>query len=165
MVSDDCLAPKGSKRKLSQATLFQLNFSRSKAKLHSPQLPNELVIPSVPDEMTTIDSIHDSSGLGWSDEYAKKGLENDSNANPEEKIICKGTTSDKFASPSFSCDIRDVSKDGVDEFSDDYDISKVVIPTLVVGRRYGSRESIDPQSRICLSRDPENVNDPNAIKV
>ncbi|XP_042059785.1 fanconi-associated nuclease 1 homolog [Salvia splendens] len=162
---DDCLAPKGSKRKLSQATLFQLNFSRSKAKLHSPQLANELVIPSAPDEMSTIESIHDSNGLGWSEEYANKGLENDSNANPEEKVICKGTASDKFASPSLPCDIGDGRKDGVGEFSDDYDISKVVIPTLIVGRRYGSRESIDPQSSICLSRDHENVNDPNAIKV
>ncbi|KAG6420126.1 hypothetical protein SASPL_116645 [Salvia splendens] len=162
---DDCLAPKGSKRKLSQATLFQLNFSRSKAKLHSPQLPNELVIPSVPDEMTAIDSIRDSNELGWSDEYANKGLENDSTANPEEKIICKGTASDKFAWPPLPCDIGDGCKDVVEEFSDDYDISKVVIPTLIVGRRYGCRESIDPQSRICLSRDHENVNDPNAIKV
>ncbi|KAL1561823.1 phosphodiesterase I [Salvia divinorum] len=166
---DDCLAPKGSKRKLSQVTLFQLNFSRSKARLHSSQLANERVIPSEPDEISTIDTIHDSNGwLGGSDEYSSKGstyLENDSNANPEEKIIYKGTASDKFALPSLTSDIGDERQDGVDEFSDDYDISMVVIPTFIVGRRYGSRESINPQSRICLSRDRENAKDPNAIKV
>ncbi|XP_057783244.1 fanconi-associated nuclease 1 homolog isoform X2 [Salvia miltiorrhiza] len=162
---DDCLAPKGSKRKLSQVTLFQLNFSRSKARLHSSRPANDRVTP---DGVSTADTVHNSSGLDGSDEYANNDsayLGNVSNANPEEDFISKGTNSDKFALPLFLSDIEEGHKDGADEFSDDYDMSKVVIPTLIVGRRYGSRESIDPQSRLCLSRDPENVKDPNAIKV
>lgn len=157
MVSDDCLAPKGTKkRKLSQVTLLQLNFSRSK------------VIPSEPNEMSTADGIHNSNGLDASDEYANNNsayLGNDSNAIPEKKIISKGTVGDEFASPLLPSDTEEGRKDGVAELLDDYDMSKVVISTFIVGRRYGSRESIDPLSRICLSRDPENVKDPNAIKV
>lgn len=157
MVSDDCLAPKGGKkRKMSQVTLLQLNFSRSK------------VIPNEPDGMSTDDAIRNLNGLDESDDYAKDGsayLENNSNANPEEHFISEGTAGDEFAPPLLPSDVEEGREDGTYETLDDYDMSKVVIPTLIVGRRYGSRKSIDPQSRICLSRDPENVKDRNAIKV
>lgn len=148
--SDDCLTPKGGKRKLSQVTLFQLNFSRSKARLQSSGLADHPVIKSEADETSTFDANGGSVYIG-----------NGSFAKHEECFISEVNTNDKLALPLIASDTEGCK----DELLDDCDVSKVVIPTLIVGRRYGSRESVDPQSRICLSRDPENVKDPNAVKV
>lgn len=148
--SDDCLAPKGSKRKLSQVTLLQLNFSRSKTKLQSGAPADDQVITSEADETSTSDVNGGSVCIG-----------NDSLRKHEEKFVSEVATGDKLASPLIASDVEGCK----DEILDDCDISKVVIPTFIVGRRYGSRDSVDPQSRICLSRDPENVKDPNAVKV
>lgn len=161
---DDCLAPKASKRKLSQVTLLQFNFSRSKVRFDSSQPTNDQVNPSEPDGISTSDAIHNLNG---SEEYANNHsvyLGNDLSASHEENSISKYPDSDKFVSPLLPSDVEG-PKDGVDEYLDDYDVSKVIIPTLIVGRRYGCREELDPQSRLCLSRDPENVKDSNAIKV
>ncbi|KAH6788109.1 zinc ion binding/nucleic acid binding/hydrolase [Perilla frutescens var. hirtella] len=164
---DDCLAPKPSKRKLSQATLLQLNFSRSKVRLDSSRLVKDEVTPSEPDEISNPDAIHNLNGSGGSEEYVNNNslsLGNDSFSSDEDNLISKDTTNDKFALPLLPCDLEG-PKDGVDEYLDDFEISKFIIPTIIVGRRYGSREELDPQSRIYLSRDPENVKDSNAIKV
>ncbi|KAK4387981.1 Fanconi-associated nuclease 1 [Sesamum angolense] len=102
---DECLA-KGSKRKLSQLSLLQFNFSRSKVKVHSnwQNDKGDQVITSDLYRISSCDLIHNVNELATSEE-------------------------------------------------DDNNL------------RYGSRKELDTESRVCLSRDPENVKDPNAIKV
>ncbi|KAI3459393.1 hypothetical protein Pfo_016056 [Paulownia fortunei] len=166
---DDCLA-KGSKRKLSQVTLLQLNFSRSKVKVHSSQpvdKGNE-VIPSEPNRISTCDTIQNSNELDSSEEYDNNhhyvSLGNNPFASCVDNLVAKDIANNKFTSLPLVSD-TERSKFVPEECLDDCDVSKVFIPTFIVGRRYGSREELDPESRICLSRDPENVKDPNAIKV
>ncbi|KAL6526570.1 hypothetical protein OROGR_015660 [Orobanche gracilis] len=166
---DVCLA-KGSKRKLSQVTLLQFNFSRSKGKIHSSQPVEEdnHVFPSESKKSRTCDVNYNLDELDGSEEYDNKhdslSLENKMFASCIEDLVAKDLADDKLATPSLPLDVES-SKPFLEECFDDCDISKVFIPTFIVGRRYGSREELDAESRICLCRDPDNVKDPNAIKV
>lgn len=166
MVSDDCQAT-GSKRKLNQVTLLQLNFSRTKVKLHSGQSADYPIIPSEPDGIRNCDMIDNLNGRHRSEECANDQsfpLINDSFLSHEENLYSKDTSDYKFASPPSPLGIER-PKYILEELLDDCDVSRVIIPTFIVGRRFGNREELHPESRICLFRDPENVKDPNAIKV
>lgn len=61
------------------------------------------------------------------------------------------------------------SDDGVLPVHDDDDepdsIFGVKLETFIVGRRYTDQEEICPGATVSLFRDPQNVKDPNAIKV
>ncbi|KAL0284509.1 UNVERIFIED_CONTAM: Fanconi-associated nuclease 1 [Sesamum angustifolium] len=148
---DECLA-KGSKRKLSQLSLLQFNFSRSKVKVHSnwQNDKGDQVITSDLYRISSCDLIHNVNELATSEEDDNNlrsiSLRNNPFASGVEDLV-----SDVFADNK--------------EYFDDDDICEVSIPTSIVGRRYGSRKELDTESRVCLSRDPENVKDPNAIKV
>ncbi|KAL3634543.1 hypothetical protein CASFOL_021597 [Castilleja foliolosa] len=146
---DNCLA-RGSKRKLSQHTLLQFNFSRSRVKTHSspPADKENQNYPSEHEKISTYDTI---------DEYDNKY---DSIIYPENQ----DDGDNKFASPSLLLG-NEKCNYVKEECLEDCDISKMFISTSTVGRRFGSREELDSESRICLSRDPDNVKDPNAIKV
>lgn len=170
MVSDHCLA-KGRKRKLSQVTLLQLNFSRSKIKVDSSQTVDKgnQVIPSEPYTMRPHhDAVHNSNELDSLEEYDNNHhsiyLTNNELVNCTENPVSEDIANSKFASPPLPLDFEAPGYD-LEGPLDNCDISKVLIPTFIVGRRYLSREELDPESRIFLSRDPENVKDPNAIKV
>lgn len=163
MVSDDCQA-KGSKRKLNQVTLLQLNFSRSKVNLHSGQSADYPIIPSEPDRIRNCDTIDNLNGLNRSEDCANNNSLPVRNDSFPSHVVSKDTADYKFASPSSPFGIES-PKYIPEEPLDDYDVSRVIISTFIVGRRFGCREELHPKSRIYLSRDPENANDPNAIKV
>ncbi|XP_075504905.1 fanconi-associated nuclease 1 homolog isoform X3 [Primulina tabacum] len=169
---DVCLAKGGSKRKLSQLTLLQLSFSRSKVKGNCDLQPaGQHLDQSNPIASSTCDKIHD---INESDSFGGCGNEKEestygllaSRKNPTASSIGnpfpnESDNEEPAAPPLISKRAKYVLEDCLD----DLDISKVFIPTFIVGRRYGRREELDPESRICLSRDPDNVKDPNAIKV
>ncbi|KAG8371498.1 hypothetical protein BUALT_Bualt13G0093900 [Buddleja alternifolia] len=166
---DKCLA-KGSKRKLGQLTLLQLNFSRSKAKVHSSQSCDKghHVIQSDPNLISSRNTINNSYESDSSGEYDKDqhyvALRHSPLASSVEIFSANDIANNKCALPPL-LSAMERSTDVLEDCLDDCDISNVVVPTFIVGRRYGSRDELDPQARICLSRDPENVKDPNAIKV
>ncbi|KAK4422102.1 Fanconi-associated nuclease 1 [Sesamum alatum] len=166
---DECLA-KGSKRKLSQLTLLQFNFSRSKVKVRSnwPNDKGDQVIPSDPNRISSCDLIHNVNELVSSEEDDSNhhfiSLRNNPFATDVEDLVSDVFADNKFPSLPLLSEIER-PKYVVKEYFDDHDIYEVSIPTSIVGRRYGSRKELDPESRVCLSRDPENVKDPNAIKV
>ncbi|KAK6146066.1 hypothetical protein DH2020_019935 [Rehmannia glutinosa] len=166
---DDCLA-KGSKRKLSQVTLLQLNFSRSKVKIHSGQPVDKgnQVSPSEANGISACDIIHNLNELDSSEDYDNNhhsvSLGNNPFTSCVENLVSKDIVDNKSASPLSLSDVER-PKYVLEEGLDNCDISQVFIPTSIVGRRYGIREELDPESRICLSRDPKNDKDPNAIKV
>ncbi|GFQ00752.1 fanconi-associated nuclease 1 homolog [Phtheirospermum japonicum] len=160
---DVCLA-RGTKRKLSQHTLLQFNFSRSKVKIHSVQpVDKEYQKNSAePDKNSPCDAIHNLNGLDKHRFVISPG--NSPFACPVENQVANDVADNRFSSPSLLLD-DETPKYVPEECLENCDVSKVFIPTSIVGRRYGSREELDSESRICLSRDPENVKDPNAIKV
>ncbi|XP_051118179.1 fanconi-associated nuclease 1 homolog isoform X2 [Andrographis paniculata] len=144
---DECLS-RGSKRKLSQLTLLDLNFSRSKIKVESSPLNDEGNQVILSDANNTYGQLHSSTELD----------------NFVENVVEKDIVNHDFVSAPLSLQ-SDHHVYDMEEYPDNYDISKVFLPTFIVGRRHGSRHKLDLESRICLSRDPENVRDSNAIKV
>ncbi|KAL2242511.1 fanconi-associated nuclease 1 homolog isoform X2 [Sesamum indicum] len=159
---DECLA-KGSKRKLSQLTLLQFNFSRSKVKVHSnwQNDKGDQVITSDLNRISSCDLIHNANELASSEEVS---LRNNPFASGVEDLVSDAFADNKVPSLPLVSEIER-PKYVVKEYFDDHDIFKVSFPTYIVGRRYGSRKELDTESRVCLSRDPENAKDPNAIKV
>ncbi|PIN11641.1 Phosphodiesterase I [Handroanthus impetiginosus] len=166
---DECLA-KGNKRKLSQLTLLQLNFSRSKVTVHSsgPDDKENLLVPSEPNRIATFHTNHYSNELDDSEVYEDNhhsiSLRNNPFLSCVESFVDKDIANNKSVSLSLHSE-DESAKHAPEECLDNYDISMVFIPTFIVGRRYSSRQELDPESRICLSRDPKNVKDPNAIQV
>ncbi|XP_073284156.1 fanconi-associated nuclease 1 homolog isoform X2 [Primulina huaijiensis] len=169
---DVCLAKGGSKRKLSQLTLLQLSFSRSKVKGNCDLQPaGQHLDHSNPIASSTRDKIHD---INESDSFGGCGNEKEestygllaSRKNPTASSIGNPFPNESdYEEPASRPLISKRAKYMLEDCLDDFDISKVFIPTFIVGRRYGRREELDPESRICLSRDPDNFKDPNAIKV
>lgn len=160
MVADQCLA-KGSKRKLSQLTLFQLNFSKSKVRVHCSPSEDK---PSDSNGSCKLDS---SNELNISEVESKHHLiysKSNASASCVENFIDKDNADNKLDSLSLPSQI-DWHEYATKEYLDYCDISKVSIPTFIVGRRYGSREELHSESRVYLSRDPQNIKDSNAIKV
>ncbi|KAL3835046.1 hypothetical protein ACJIZ3_009782 [Penstemon smallii] len=170
---DKCLA-RGSKRKLGQLTLLQLNFSRSKVKVHSMQPEDEGngVILSDPIKSSTCDTVNNFIEAHKTEEdnnqkestFHSLALKSNSFSNCVENPFADDTTNNRSASAPFLLEIEK-SKNVTEECTDEVDISKLNIPTFIVGRRFGVRQDLDPESRICLSREPGNVKDTNAIKV
>ncbi|XP_073048729.1 fanconi-associated nuclease 1 homolog isoform X3 [Primulina eburnea] len=169
---DVCLAKGGSKRKLNQLTLLQLSFSRSKVKGNCDLQPaGQHLDQSNPIDSSTCDKIHDINesdsfgGCGNEKEESTYGLlasRKNATASSIGNSFPNESDNEEPASPPL---ISKRAKYVLEDYLDDLDISKVFIPTFIVGRRYGRREELDPESRIYLSRDPDNVKDPNAIKV
>ena len=141
MALDVCLS-RGAKRRLTQRTLLQLNFSPiSKVKI-------------VPDELVELDNVGDALPpvMVAQEEIDDSGCEElTEKENP-------GTVS------SSSLSFKNEMPEGV---IDDYtpDTSGATLDTFIVGRRYADHEEISPGATIALLRDPQNVKDSNAIKV
>ncbi|KAL2459840.1 Fanconi-associated nuclease 1-like protein [Forsythia ovata] len=171
---DECLA-RGKKRKLSQRTFLQLNFLTPKVKFHSIQ-PDDIgnqVIVTDPAKDNVCDTIHNSN---TSDDFE----EGDNNQN-DSSMDSVALQSDRLA----SCRDSPIVDDSINNKShslplplenvmpnyvmekpvEDFDISKVFLQTFIVGRKFSTVEELDPGAMIRLSRDPENVKDPNAVKV
>ncbi|KAK7295657.1 hypothetical protein RJT34_18568 [Clitoria ternatea] len=138
---DSCLSQPNppitkSKRKLTQRTLLQLNFTRpfSKPKSESLSDCSNAVLP-----------------LEW-------------NRNDEcEGELTENHKVDPGATPC-PLPLNIVVPDSPDSYESD--VLGVLLETFIVGRRYSSdREEVCPGIAISLLRDPQNVKDSNAIKV
>lgn len=114
-----------------------LGFENSGAVEENYSIPYKLPLTAEPVEETSIDGL------------PKKPI-NDDGINFE---VDSSSLSLKNEEPK--CD-EDLSVD---------DISGVILETFIVGRRFSDEKELNLGASISLLRDPDNVKDPNAIKV
>lgn len=168
-----CLS-RGTKRKLTQRTLLQMNFC----------LPSKVQICSSEKEQSENNSLL----INRYERIVRNGVhvlhnfdgceENDSTSTLSESLLnSKSVTNKDSLSESSICD--DNTDENIDMFSlsrknetsdDDMaimpnDIAGVILETFIVGRKYSGEKEINFGERISLVRDPRNVKDPNAVKV
>ncbi|CAI9089801.1 OLC1v1024441C1 [Oldenlandia corymbosa var. corymbosa] len=167
---DACLAG-GRKRKLSQQTLFQLNFcSRPKVQ-----------VPPIESDGGGIADIVDSSCIDRIDFNADPELyDNDTNVFRENsgdkaelsyKSVFTGSRkladdeeiNNQVAFPSLPHGV--ISELDVGDGHGDDMPSEILLQTFIVGRKFADQMELQTETKLFLSRDPENVKDANAIKV
>ncbi|XP_044498267.1 fanconi-associated nuclease 1 homolog isoform X2 [Mangifera indica] len=170
---DACLS-RGTKRKLTQCTLLQLNFcTQSKGPMYSnvterqttnvvTEDPAKSLVPNAICGLENTvavekdDNNHAVSPLRFEcmEHTSKAGLtENQIN---HQKIDCQDEL------PSSSPD-TEVPKPDIDFTFDG--ISGATLQTFIVGRRFSNEKEISLETSISLLRDPQNPKDPYAIKV
>lgn len=139
---DVCLS-RGTKRKLTQCTLLQLNFIPiSKVKI-------------VPDDLVKSDNLsNESPVLAVQDK-------NEIESNTCEELTENPGIVHKIDSTSSSTSSLSLNN----EIHYKPNIFGVTLETFIVGRRYTDQEEICPDTTISLLRDPQNIKDSNAIKV
>lgn len=173
MISDECLS-RGKKRKLSQRTFMQLDFLRPKVKFHSiqPDDNGNQDILTDPSKRCcdTIRHLNASHDFEEDDNYQNNAsidsvtLQSDQLASCMDSPLIDDSTNYKCVSLSLSLE-NEMPNYVMEKPVEDCDISKVFLHTFIVGRKFSSVEELDPGSTIRLSREPENVKDPNAVKV
>ncbi|XP_022874836.1 fanconi-associated nuclease 1 homolog isoform X1 [Olea europaea var. sylvestris] len=170
---DECLS-RGKKRKLSQRTFMQLDFLRPKVKFHSiqPDDNGNQDILTDPSKRCcdTIRHLNASHDFEEDDNYQNNAsidsvtLQSDQLASCMDSPLIDDSTNYKCVSLSLSLE-NEMPNYVMEKPVEDCDISKVFLHTFIVGRKFSSVEELDPGSTIRLSREPENVKDPNAVKV
>ncbi|KAK3021907.1 hypothetical protein RJ639_047624 [Escallonia herrerae] len=166
---DACLA-RGTKRKLSQCTLLQLNFcSRSKVKVHSTE--------SVDIGANMVQtSLENDPGGDISNNFFYFGVKEDEivpHKSPlkttyvEHKVgsgenVCDGNLNSRDES-SLLLPKTEMPKNDVAECVEE--ISGLFLATFIVGRRFADEVELSPGASVSLLRDPTNSKDHNAIKV
>nr|XP_011462554.1 PREDICTED: fanconi-associated nuclease 1 homolog [Fragaria vesca subsp. vesca] len=143
---DECLS-RGTKRKLTQRTLLELNFcpvSKIQTCSYDSEELGKDLFPAAHDESPVQD-------VSW-------GL---SNLPAVEE--CQNQVDNLSRNPINKDEISDVPDFDVTITQDD--IYGVTLETFIVGRRFGDETELYLGASIHLSRDPNNVKDPNAIKV
>uniref|UniRef100_A0A5B6YVN6 Fanconi-associated nuclease n=1 Tax=Davidia involucrata TaxID=16924 RepID=A0A5B6YVN6_DAVIN len=170
---DTCLA-RGTKRKLSQRTLLQLNFcSRSKVRIGSSESDHigTNFIQRDADNSLVCDTIHKLHDIGRAGEndtsHYKPSLNSGSIMQTYEDGSIESSISDDRINygvdlPSLSPE-NEMPKYDMAESVDN--MSGVVLETFIVGRRFGEKVELNLGASISLLRDPDNVKDPNAVKV
>ncbi|KAI4344868.1 hypothetical protein L6164_012055 [Bauhinia variegata] len=154
---DVCLS-RGTKRKLTQRTLLQFNFS-SIPKVQSfsgSKKLNNVVVLSGPDDGTIQNLGNGLPDFSTEDEIEDDKCELVEDLENNHRIDC---TTD-----SLSLSL----KNGISDFKltdSEASLTGVTLETFIVGRRYTDHKEISPGVSISLLRDPDNVKDPNAIKV
>ncbi|PWA46851.1 fanconi-associated nuclease [Artemisia annua] len=157
---DACLT-RGTKRKLSQQTLLQFNFSpRSKIKVYSVDSGDTKSKPASHDKDTQALSVvsteetieYESSSSLDNVSLALRDHSAETSVNDDRIITDVSTVNDLEVCENDSAD------------SDD-DILGKLLATFIVGRRYGEEVELRAGDTISLCRDPENIKDPNAVKV
>ncbi|XP_021803483.1 fanconi-associated nuclease 1 homolog isoform X3 [Prunus avium] len=169
---DVCLS-RGTKRKLTQRTLLELNFCpESKVQTrtcYSKELGNDL-----------FHAAHDDSHV----QHVVHGLSDISAVEERDDDVCGSSLNlmDDMQNQVGMCG-NPILKDRINANVDDLswalknevpdvemtvtvdDISGVILETFIVGRRFSNGNKLDLGARISLLRDPDNPKDPNAIKV
>ncbi|XP_054821940.1 fanconi-associated nuclease 1 homolog isoform X2 [Prosopis cineraria] len=154
---DVCLSRR-TKRKLTQRTLLQLNFSQTLKMQNIPgdslKSENAVVLRNCNNHIpqNPSDAIPVLVAREESEEKCKVTQNLDHNHNSRCKIRISSL------SPK-----DELPKSELTNFSTS--ISGATLETFLVGRRYTGREEIHPGDTFSLLRDPHNVNDSNAIKV
>lgn len=167
LVLDACLT-RGTKRKLSQQTLLQFNFSPrskvqacltksddSKSNITSDDKDITDLIGVNTEETNSItyesSSSSDNASLVNIDGSAVNSV-NDDTVNNGGIVNSPSLVSETEASENESGDLDD-------------DISGKILATFIVGRKFGEEGELHTETNITFCRDPENTKDPNAIKV
>ncbi|XP_012568884.1 fanconi-associated nuclease 1 homolog isoform X2 [Cicer arietinum] len=149
---DSCLSqPKqsGTKRKLTQRTLLQLNFTRPDNLTHAPDYTRQEQFQLTENHSVDIDS----SIITTTTSPSLPSISNNVDTNHD--II------------DDNHDIIDDNHDIIDDNHDNDDkgnVFGVKLETFIVGRRYTDQVEICEGATFSLLRDPQNVKDPNAIK-
>lgn len=158
LLLDACLA-RGTKRKLTQRTLLQLNFSaQTQDQNHSNEtkLSTTNVFSEGPVESLEQNSICGLANYVAVEDYNSNHWRSTENTTSHQRINCDEKT--PLSSPHINGPEHDVNVtvDGM---------SEATLQTFIVGRRYSDEKEIKIGAHISLSRDPNNVKDPNAVKV
>lgn len=169
MFSDTCLA-RGTKRKLRQRTLLQLNFSsQSKVGIQSSELDQVgvNVVQRAPDNILcdTIHKLHDCVGANGDNTTQCKALMN------SESVLSTDSSAENKITYDINCGAdsptllpeNKMPKYEMNETMED--MSGQLLKTFVVGRKFSEEVMLHPGANISLLRDPNNIKDNNAIKV
>ncbi|CAL5391872.1 unnamed protein product [Camellia sinensis] len=169
IVSDTCLA-RGTKRKLKQCTLLQLNFClQSKVNTHSSDSDHvgANVVQKCPDYILC-DTIHKLDGFVDGDEKASiqcKSLLNSESIlcsdGSVENLINGDVINHRVGLPSL-LPKNEMTKYEMAETMDD--IPGRVLETFIVGRKFSGDVELNHGKSITLLRDLDNIKDCNAIK-
>lgn len=167
---DTCLG-RGTKRKMSQRTLFQLNFcSKSKVKVEFCENDYEGngSRESAPSNMLVQEVVHEVGDFVCADDIDK---EESTSISESEHLSCNEGLMENLVkiektncivdSPSVHSEYK-MPQTELTEIADD--ISTMVLNTFIVGRKFSNVVEINPGASVTFLRDPYNVKDLNAIK-
>ncbi|GJU94765.1 fanconi-associated nuclease 1 homolog isoform X1 [Tanacetum coccineum] len=159
---DACLT-RGTKRKLSQQTLLQFNFSPS------PRSKIKVCLVDSDDTKSKLAS-HDKDTQAISVVSTKETIEYESSSSSDNVSLALIDTSaetlvndDRIITDGSTVNDLEVCEN--DSANSDDDILGKLLATFIVGRRYGEEVELRTGDTISLCRDPENTKDPNAVKV
>ncbi|PSR98821.1 Fanconi-associated nuclease [Actinidia chinensis var. chinensis] len=167
---DTCLA-RGTKRKLRQCTLLQLNFcSQSKVDTHfckSYQVGVNVVQTGCVDILSdTVHKLHGFIGAEESDTKKCTTLLNSASVLSNDVSAENLTNGDGISYRVDSSSMLPENKMPKYEMAETVDdICGALLKTFIVGRKFSDEVKLNCGARITLLRDPNNVKDYNAIKV
>ncbi|XP_024026084.1 fanconi-associated nuclease 1 homolog isoform X1 [Morus notabilis] len=170
---DMCLS-RGTKRKLTQRTLLQMNFCLpEKVQIHSSKRAQSRsnlllitgdgrtvgnVVHGLPD-FDCFEESDSTSNMSKSVLNLKSALHEDGLS---KSSICDDNTDENIVT-HFLSENNEVPDDGMAITLDD--VSGVILETFIVGRKFSDAKEINFGERISLVRDPHNIKDHNAIKI
>ncbi|KAJ6710833.1 FANCONI-ASSOCIATED NUCLEASE 1 [Salix koriyanagi] len=164
---DACLT-RGTKRKLTQRTLFQLNFCSRPMVCSSSSDVKKLGTGNVPedaafgfDNSTAVDENEGNLGTLVPMEEAVLGTSMD--GSPVKQKLIDDDRINSRVDPSLLNVRSEVTKSFEAVPVDD--ISGVFLETFIVGRRFSVEKELNLGANICLLRETDNAKDPNAIQV
>ncbi|KAL8196659.1 hypothetical protein R6Q57_024640 [Mikania cordata] len=171
---DACLT-RGTKRKLSQQTLLQFNFcSRSKAQSDLTNLDDSKSNPTCHDkdltDLSRVD-VEETNSITYESSLCSDNVSlgyiygSGEISVTEDRIIRGDSTINDDRNVNFLLNPSGIEVSDIDSANSDDDILGKVFGTFIVGRRFSEEEELHTGDNIYLCRDPENVKDPNAIKV
>ncbi|KAG5252096.1 fanconi-associated nuclease [Salix suchowensis] len=164
---DACLT-RGTKRKLTQRTLFQLNFCSRPMVCSSSSDVKKLGTRNVPedaafgfDNSTAVDE--NEGNLGTLVPMEEAVLGTSMNGSPVKQKLIDDDRINSRVDPSLLNVRSEVTKSFEAVPMDD--ISGVFLETFIVGRRFSVEKELNLGANICLLRETDNAKDPNAIQV
>lgn len=181
-LADSCLS-RGSKRKVSQRTLLQLNFF-SKPSNKSCSKDSNIQCRSVKEHCTDVDNEEENLTSFVSEVASDRSFgvnlcvsESVSYA-PASREICGydllknranvnaalGKADDKLSTSSACCSPT-INVANIEKWSTGYSETVKVLETFIVGHRFHDNIDLRPGASISIVREPENTNDRHAIKV
>lgn len=166
---DICLST-GTKRKMTQRTLFEMNFcSPSKVQILSPKRVhlgltdcNESVERNGIVEFTDFGGAEEDSGSFFASPLCSKPVLKNNIDDLIKNTVSDDNIDDNCNTNSFAIK-NEVLDSDLSLLYDD--ISGVLLETFIVGRKFSEEKEINIGENIVLVRDPQNAKDPNAIKV
>lgn len=162
---DICLS-RGTKRKMTQRTLLEMNFcSPSKVQILSPKRVHLGLTDC--DENIGRNGIIKFTDFGGAEEDKGSFSASPPCSKPVIDYLCKNTVSDDNIDDNCNTNSFSIKNEVLDSDTSLLfdDISGVLLETFIVGRKFSEEKEINIGESIVLVRDPQNVKDPNAVKV